>query len=96
MHTTTHTLRASASAVPNNPVRNPYLPLDNEVWAQLRPTPEDFLHDSFVSTETEEGIREIRAKLKATGEECTAAYCFATPKFDAAKAAAERAGEATP
>ena len=28
-------LRATAAAVPNNPARNPYLPLDNEAWATV-------------------------------------------------------------
>lgn len=71
-----------------NPVRNAYLPAENEAWAQLRPTPEDFIHDSFQSKEIEDGIREITGEIKATGERATAAYCFASPKFDAASATA--------
>lgn len=71
-----------------NPVRNPYMPLDNEVWAQLRDTPEDFIHESFVSKEIEEGVRRVTGTIKATGETATAAYCFAAPLFDLTKAQA--------
>ena len=72
----------------NNAVRNPYLPLDNESWAQLRPTPEDFVHDSFRSADIEDGVREITAALKATGERVACAYCFAMPAYDSVKAQA--------
>lgn len=92
------TLRAAAD-IPGqvNPVRDPYQPADNEVWAQLRATPEDFAHDSFQSSDIEPGIREITGTLTATGEAATAAYCFAGPEYDLAAAQEWLAGkEITP
>jgi hypothetical protein len=75
-----------AAADPDNPVRNPYLPADNEHWAQLRPTPEDFVHTSFQSEDVEEGVRMVTGELKASGERVACAYCFASPTFTAAAA----------
>jgi hypothetical protein len=81
-------LRAEAATATINTVRDPYLPLDNELWAQLRATPEDFVHDSFQTTDVEEGVRAISGELHATGEWATYAYCFTSPKFDMATASA--------
>jgi hypothetical protein len=81
-------LRAQAAAVVDNPLASEFLPRDNELWAQLRATPEDFVHDSFQSADVEDGVREVTAELHATGEWATYAYCFTSPKFDMATASA--------
>ena len=87
MSTPYRRLRA-AKQIPGqvNPVRDPYQPSDNEVWCQLHATPETFVHDSFQSRDIEPNIREIYGALKDTGEEATAAYCFAGPAYNAASA----------
>jgi len=69
----------------------PYLPLETEHWAELQPTPEHWLHDSFTAEAVEDGVRCMKAKRRGgEGDEQApleiAAYYFDCAKFKAGDA----------
>ena len=74
--------RAKAEAVPVAAASDDYLPQPFEHFYELRPTPEDWLHDSFQSETVADGIRRMVAKLRTgEGDEEPAAYYFDCNRF---------------
>lgn len=68
-----------------------YLPLETEHWAELKPTPEHWLHDSFTAEAVEDGVRCMMARPRGgDGDEQAslepACYYFDSTKFDAGEA----------